>query len=163
MDRPTSRLASGRDFEASMAPAQVGDRDLAPALDRPDAVEVERVDVGDVGEQALYENWATVRSPRPSMSIAPREAKWLIRWTCWPGHSTLMQKVSASPSRRCERGRTDRAGRREGPRRQARRPQRQHRSAHLRDDVARPADHDGVARPDVLGPHLVLVVQEWPG
>ena len=45
-----------------------------------DAVEVERVDVGHVVDQAqLEEGLAICCSPRPSMSIAPREAKWRHR------------------------------------------------------------------------------------
>ena len=39
-------------------------------------------------------------SPRCSMSIAPREAKWAMRCTRWPGQSALVQKVSLSPSSR---------------------------------------------------------------
>ena len=39
-------------------------------------------------------------SPRCSMSIAPRDAKWAMRCTRCPGHSALVQKVSLSPSSR---------------------------------------------------------------
>ena len=34
------------------------------------------------------------------MSMAPRDAKWEMRCTCWPGQSTLTQNVSLSPSSR---------------------------------------------------------------
>ena len=45
-------------------------------------------------------SWTQIFSPMPSMSIAPREAKWKIRCTRWAGHSRLTQYRSASPSRR---------------------------------------------------------------
>ena len=100
-----------------------------------------------------------MRSPRPSMSMAPREAKCSMRASRWAGQSTLVQKVSLSPSRRT-RGCSQRgqwsgnvhAGRPVGP-------LGQHGADDLGDHVARLAHDDRVARAHVLGPHLVLVVQ----
>ena len=48
MFSPTSRLASGRCFDASMASRRLRDRDLAEALELAQLVVVEEVDVGDV-------------------------------------------------------------------------------------------------------------------
>ena len=34
------------------------------------------------------------------MSIAPRDAKWAMRWSRWPGQSAFVQNVSLSPGSR---------------------------------------------------------------
>ena len=136
-------------------PGQVGHRGRPP-LTR-DAVVVERR-CPPRQQAGLRLNCETVRSPRCSMSMAPREAKWEMRCTCWPGQSTLTQKVSLSPSRRQRAsphtgqwsGRsTGRPSGRSG----------KHGPADLGDDVPGPAHHHGVPGPHVLDPHLVLVVQ----
>src|SRR5436190_1652948 len=44
----------------------------------------------------------TVRSPRPSMSIAPRLAKWQMRAQRWPGHALEhreRRRLSGTPDR----------------------------------------------------------------
>jgi hypothetical protein len=83
------------------------------------------------------------------MSIAPREAKWEMRWTCWPGQSTLTQKVSLSPASRTSG--SPHTGHSVGNVHAARPSgaEGEHRAADLGDDVTRP-DHDGVAGADVL-------------
>ena len=66
--------------------AEVGDRDLAEALERADAVEVERVDVGrGRRSEPELDELPTVRSPRPSMSMAPRDAKCSMRASALAG------------------------------------------------------------------------------
>ena len=49
---PTSRLASGRDFERLDGVEQVRHGDLAEALEADELVVVERVDVADVVDHA---------------------------------------------------------------------------------------------------------------
>ena len=94
------------------------------------------------------------------MSIAPRDAKWMMRWSRWFGHSGWVQYVSLSPSTRvsglAQRART---GLREHPRLGLLRALGQHRLHDLGDHVAGLAHHDLVARAHVLQPHLILVVQ----
>ena len=98
-------------------------------------------------------------SPRPSMSIAPRDAKWSMRRPALRRAVDVVQNVSLSPSSRTS-----------GPSHDGHvvgnfhgcspfGPQRQHRPDDLGDDVARLAHDDGVAGAHVLGLHLVLVVQ----
>ena len=102
-----------------------------------------------------------MRSPSPSMSIAPREPKWMIRWSRWNGHAGSTQRVSASPSAAHQRG-AERARARGRERPTARRPRAAATSTgpdDLGDDVAGLADDHGVAGAHVLGRDLVLVVQ----
>ena len=60
----------------------------------------EPVEVGRVGDEPGHHQLITRSSPRPSMSMAEREAKWAMRWTRWAGQSRLVQNVSLSPGRR---------------------------------------------------------------
>ena len=106
-------------------------------------------------------NRRTVRSPKPSMSSAPRDAKCSIA-PCDLGRA-LRGRRSGCRSR--PRGAPAcspqaRAGGRGTPTAcEPLRPVGQHRADDLGDDVAGPAHDHRVARPHVLGPHLVLVVQ----
>ena len=104
-------------------------------------------------------SFSTICSPRPSMSMPPREAKYAIFWSRWAGQSGATQRVSASPSGRTsglpQRGHT--VGNVHGV--LSRRPQRQHGPDHLGDHVTGLAHDDRVAGADVLERHLVLVVQ----
>ena len=166
MLRPTSRLASGRDlrgldgrcrFRTAISPK--------PSMPRMTSA-VDGVDVADVGDEPRpvsgsrwVNSWARC-SPRPSMSMAPREAKCSMRPAIWAGQSRLVQKVSLSPSRRTSGRAADRADR--SGTSTLRRPflaQPEHGADDLGDHVARLAHDDGVARPHVLGRDLVLVVQ----
>ena len=144
---------------------QVAHDDLAEALDAPEHVPVDRVDVAHVGDEAgthLGSRWVkswTRCSPKPSMSIAPREAKCSMRPATWAGQSRLVQKVSLSPSRRTSGPpQTGHIGRERPLRRPFVAPA-QHRADDLGDDVAGLAHDDRVARAHVLGRDLVLVVE----
>ena len=98
--------------------------------------------------------------PRPSMSIAPRPAKWNSHSTDWSGQPALFgQRQSASPSRPHERGPARGAGLRHLPLARVLRPFREDRPDDLRDHVAGAANDHRVALADVLPPDLVLVVQ----
>ena len=98
-------------------------------------------------------------SPSPSMSMAPREAKWITRPVTWAGHSALGQRVTASPS-----GRTalvPHTGHLSGSLNFRGLPVRCSRmgATTLGDHVAGTAHPHGVAHAHVLLVHLVLVVQ----
>ena len=97
------------------------------------------------------------------MSMAPRLAKWKIRWTRWAGHSRFDADVVGLPLEPDERAR-QRTGSPWGTAMGRRlRPERLHRGDDLGDDVAGLADDDRVALPHVLAGHLLLVVQRGPG
>ena len=94
------------------------------------------------------------------MSIAPRDAKWMMRWSRWFGQSGCVQNVSLSPSARVSglcSGQGQVFGNTQGF--ELLRALGQHRLHDLGDHVAGLAHHDLVARAHVLEPHLVLVVQ----
>ena len=148
-------------FDASIAPSRLA-TEISPKPSSDEQVlrrSGSRCRRGRATRPALLKRY-TVRSPRPSMSIAPRDAKWTMRWSRWAGHSGCGAEVSLSPSSARERARERaRAGLREHPRLRTLRALGQHRPDDLGDDVAGLAHDDRVAGPHVLEPHLVLVVQ----
>ena len=71
MDKADQQVGQRSGLGRLDGPLQVGDRHLAETLEGADPVEVQVVDVGHVGEQpGLARTTPTVRSPRPSMSMA---------------------------------------------------------------------------------------------
>ena len=111
-------------------------------------------------DQAGSTNCDTVRSPRPSMSIAPRRAKCTMRWPALARAldvraervALALERTSGSCADTGTSSGTSTASSRFGP-------LGQHRADDLGDHVAGLAHDDGVAGAHVLGLHLVLVVQ----
>ncbi len=124
------------------------------------AAGVERVDVGHVRRPDRAQRTDATRcSPNPSMSMAEREAKCSMA----PAddrrargiHASMLDLTLGSNQRFA----AHRARGRELPRGKPVGPLGQHGAEHLGDDVTRLANDDGVAGPDVLQSHLILVVQ----
>ena len=162
MLRPTSRLASGRSFDASIALLQVGHRHLAEALEgrAPGPSRWCRCRRRRAMRPSSRNSRTRARrSPRCPSPRATRSARCAP--DCWYGHCEVDAAgvaLALGPHQRALPG--ARARRRERPRPRSA----SGRSAStgpddLGDDVAGPADDHGVAGPHVLGPHLVLVVE----
>ena len=161
MPRPTSRLRQRPALRRLDGAQQVGDAHLAEPLE-PEQLLVSRASRcrRRRAPGRLRTAGSTVRSPRPSMSIAPREAKWMMRGRAGTGTAGSTQRCSASPSVRTS-VRAAGTGRSSGTT-TARSPSGrsgQHRADDLGDDVAGLAHDDGVAGTHVLGRDLVLVVE----
>ena len=92
MPSAVSRLARGRLLESSIAATRFV-ADSSPKPSRPTRSSIaELVTVGRVGQQAGCRRAGPTRcSPRPSMSMAPREAKCTIRCTRCAGQLLLTQ------------------------------------------------------------------------
>ena len=103
-------------------------------------------------------------SPSPSMSNAPRPATWKTRSSTWDRQNCVVgaAEVLVALLLLHQRGPARRAGGGHLPLPRALRPQAEHRPDDLGDHVAGLAQHDRVARPDVLALHLVGVVQGRP-
>ena len=115
---PTSRLASGRCFDASMAACRLATRDArrSPRA-RATRSQSSVVDVGDVVEQPERRGTAAPRcSPKPSMSMAPAEAKCSMRARRWTGQSRVEQRCRLALEAHQRAVPQTRAGRRELPR-----------------------------------------------
>ena len=158
--RAVSSRGSGRVLDAVDSGDQLLGADLGEAFEAEQVVDGQRVDVGRVGDEAALRELGdgafaeTLDVHRPARRQVDRSAA-----SRCAGHVGSMQRRSASPSRRTSglphAGHV--AGNVHGS--AALGAQRQHRADDLGDDVAGLAHDHGVAGADVLGAHLVLVVQ----
>ena len=160
MPSAVSSRGSGRWRDPSIAGEQLVGADLGEALEREQLLAGERVEVGGVGDQPVRGELADralaealdVHRPARGEVDDPLVALVRARRLDAAGVGLALE----AHERAAERAR---ARRRERPRPAASGPHRQHRADDLGDHVAGLAHDHRVARPDVLGAHLVLVVQ----
>ena len=160
MLRPTSRLASGRSFAASMArwrlameisPNPSSPRTWSQSIGEHVADVVDEPELEEEADGALAEALDVERAPRREVLDRTVDLVRALEVDA-AGVALALGPHQRAPARA-------RAGGRERPRLGALRPVGQHRADDLGDHVAGPAHDHRVARPHVLGPHLVLVVQ----
>ena len=108
---------------------------------------------------AAARSWSIRSSPSPSTSIARRATKWPIASFTCAGQEALTQRTATSPSSRTtvspHSGQAD--GISNGTASAGRCLEED--AGHLRDDVARLLDGDGVADADVLAREVLVVVE----
>ncbi len=59
--------------------------------------------IGRIGINRASKSWAKLFLPKPSISSAPRDAKWRICSFSWAGQEILTQRCATSPSNRQRR------------------------------------------------------------